>query len=91
MPSNYLVLGDNRSCTAHTTVFLALRNLTLHKFRVLLNLLGLIFGVSSVIAMLAITEGARLYTQRQFVALGATNIIIRSLQPADDRPAAATE
>jgi ABC-type antimicrobial peptide transport system permease subunit len=68
----------------HTKVVQALRNLTMHKFRVLLNLLGLIFGVSSVIAMLAITEGARLYNQRQFAALGATSIIIRSVQPADD-------
>jgi ABC-type antimicrobial peptide transport system permease subunit len=67
-----------------TIVVLSLRNLTLHKFRVLLNLLGLIFGVSSVIAMLAITEGARLDTKRQFSALGATNIIIRSIQPDDD-------
>ncbi len=62
----------------------ALRNLTLHKFRVLLNLLGVVFGVSSVIAMLAITEGARLNTERQFAALGATEIIIQSVRPADD-------
>jgi ABC-type antimicrobial peptide transport system permease subunit len=68
----------------HIEIVMALRNLTLHKFRVLLNLLGLICGVSSVIAMLTITEGARLYTQRQFVALGATNITIRSLPPGDD-------
>jgi ABC-type antimicrobial peptide transport system permease subunit len=67
-----------------TTVLLALRNITLHKFRVLLNLLGLIFGVSSVISTMAITEGARLYTQRQFVARGATNIIVRSTQDGDD-------
>jgi putative ABC transport system permease protein len=67
-----------------TTVFQTLHSLTLHKFRVLLNLLGLICGVSSVIAMLAITEGARLDTQRQFTALGATQIIIHSLQPIDD-------
>ena len=47
-----LALGNNPSCDRlSTTVLLALRNLTLHKFRVLLNLLGLIFGVSSVIAM----------------------------------------
>ena len=67
-----------------TTFFQALHSLTLHKFRVLLNLLGLICGVSSVIAMLAITEGARLDTQRQFTALGATQIIIHSLEPIDD-------
>ena len=31
----------------HTTVVLALRNLTLHKFRVLLNLLGMVFTNAS--------------------------------------------
>jgi ABC-type antimicrobial peptide transport system permease subunit len=78
------VTGNPFMHRLHIKVLLALRNLTLHKFRVLLNLLGLIFGVSSVIAMLAITEGARLDTQRQFAALGAKNIIIRSVQPDDD-------
>ena len=37
------------------TAKLAIRNLTLHKLRVLLTALGLIFGVASVIAMMAIT------------------------------------
>ena len=49
----------------YTTVLLAMRNLTLHKLRVLLTILGLIFGVGSVIAMLAIAEGASLEAQRQ--------------------------
>ena len=62
----------------------ALRNLTLHKLRVLLTILGLIFGVSSVIAMLAIAEGASEEAQRQIAELGATNIIARSVKPADD-------
>lgn len=68
----------------YTAVTLALRNLTLHKLRVLLTILGLIFGVSSVIAMLAIAEGASLEAQRQIAALGATNIIIQSKKPASD-------
>jgi len=66
------------------SVSLALRNLTLHKLRVFLTVLGLIFGVSSVIAMLAIAEGASLEAQRQIAALGATNIIIQSKKPASD-------
>jgi putative ABC transport system permease protein len=68
----------------YTSILLAVRNLTLHKLRVLLTVLGLIFGVSSVIAMLAITEGASLEAQRQIAALGATNVIIRSMKPPDD-------
>jgi putative ABC transport system permease protein len=68
----------------YTTVLLAIRNLSLHKLRVLLTILGLIFGVGSVIAMLAIAEGASLEAQRQIASLGATNIIIRSRKPPND-------
>jgi putative ABC transport system permease protein len=68
----------------YITVVLAMRNLTLHKLRVLLTVLGLIFGVSSVIAMLAIAEGASLEAQRQIASLGATNVIITSQKPPDD-------
>ncbi len=68
----------------YTTVLLAVRNLSLHKLRVLLTILGLIFGVGSVIAMLAIAEGASLEAQRQIASLGATNIIVRSNKPPND-------
>ncbi len=68
----------------YLTVLLAIRNLTLHKLRVLLTILGLIFGVGSVIAMLAIAEGASLEAQRQIASLGATNVIIRSTKPPSD-------
>ena len=60
----------------YNAILLAIRNLTLHKLRVFLTILGLIFGVSSVIAMLAIAEGASLEAQRQIASLGATNVII---------------
>ena len=66
---------------------LALRNLLLYKLRSFLTALGLIFGVSSVVAMLAIAEGASLEAQRQIADLGATNIILRSRKPIDE-PAA---
>ncbi len=66
------------------TISLALRNLTLHKLRVLLTILGLIFGVASVIAMLSIAEGASAEAQRQIAELGATNVIVRSSKPIDD-------
>src|SRR5262245_54759526 len=68
----------------YNAVKLAIRNLTLHKLRVLLTVLGLIFGVSSVVAMLAIAEGASLEAQRQIAELGATNIILRSIKPSDE-------
>jgi putative ABC transport system permease protein len=65
-------------------VKLAVRNLALHKLRAFLTVLGLIFGVSSVVAMLAIAEGASAEAQRQIADLGATNVILRSQKPIDD-------
>src|SRR5262245_4191024 len=65
------------------TVQLGLKSLLLHKLRSGLTMLGIVFGVFSVIAMLAIGEGASAQAQKQIVALGATNIIVRSIKPAE--------
>jgi ABC-type antimicrobial peptide transport system permease subunit len=53
----------------------------LHKLRSGLTMLGIVFGVFSVIAMLAIGEGASQQAQQQVLKLGATNIIVRSVKP----------
>ena len=63
------------------TVQLALKSLMLHKLRSGLTMLGIVFGVFSVIAMLAIGEGASQQAQQQVLKLGATNIIVRSVKP----------
>ena len=63
------------------TVQLALKSLMLHKLRSGLTMLGIVFGVFSVIAMLAIGEGASAQAQQQVLELGATNIIIVSVKP----------
>src|SRR5258708_37584375 len=44
---------------------------------------GTVFGVFPLIAMLAIGEGASAQAQKQIVALGATNIIVRSIKPVE--------
>lgn len=44
-------------------------------------MLGIVFGVFSVIAMLAIGEGASAQAQKQVLELGATNVIVRSVKP----------
>lgn len=62
---------------------LGLKSLLLHKLRSGLTMLGIVFGVFSVIAMLAIGEGASAQAQKQIVALGATNIIVRSVKPVE--------
>ncbi len=66
------------------TIRLAMKSLLLHKLRSGLTMLGIVFGVFSVIAMLAIGEGASAQAQQQVLALGATNIIIVTVKPPAD-------
>src|SRR4029079_19466679 len=66
---------------------LGLKSLMLHKLRSGLTMLGIVFGVFSVIAMLAIGEGASYQAQQQVRALGATNIIVLSVKPPNDSAA----
>ena len=56
----------------------------MHKLRSGLTVLGIVFGVAAVISMLAIAEGTSREAQEQIRALGATNIIIRSVKPSDE-------
>ena len=63
---------------------LGVKNLLLHKLRSLLTMLGIVFGVGSVIAMLAIGEGASKEALDQLKKLGSTNIIISSVKPQED-------
>jgi putative ABC transport system permease protein len=59
----------------------------LHKLRSGLTVLGIVFGVAAVIAMLAVGEGSSREAQERFRALGATNIIIRSVKPTEESQA----
>jgi putative ABC transport system permease protein len=52
--------------------------LTSHKLRSFLTMLGIIFGVGAVIAMLSIGAGARKEAMDQIKLLGTNNIIVRS-------------
>jgi putative ABC transport system permease protein len=63
---------------------MAMKSVLLHKLRSGLTILGIVFGVFSVIAMLAIGEGASAQAQKQVLELGATNIIVRSTKPPED-------
>ena len=66
------------------SIQLGVKSLLLHKLRSLLTTLGVLFGVSSVIAMLAIGEGASEEAQEQIRQLGSQNVILRSVKPPDD-------
>jgi len=65
------------------TVRLGIKNLLLHKLRSVLNMLGILFGVGSVIAMLAIGEGAKWEAQEMVKRLGPTTIILTSEKPQE--------
>ena len=67
------------------TTQLGVKSLWLRKLRSLLTVLGIVFGVCSVIAMLAIGEGLSYEAQEQIRRLGSNNIILRSVKPAEER------
>lgn len=51
-----------------------------HKLRALLTMLGIIFGVAAVIAMLSIGEGARRQAMKQIEMMGINNIIVEDAE-----------
>src|SRR5712675_1834774 len=67
------------------TIRLGVRSLWLHRLRSLLTALGIVFGVCSVIAMLAIGEGASFEAQEQIKSLGSQNIILSSIKPPEEQ------
>mgnify|MGYP002682313978 CR=1 FL=1 len=69
------------------TIKLGAKSLWMHRLRSTLTALGIIFGVSSVIAMLAIGEGASRDAQEKIAQLGSRNIIIRTIKPPEDQAA----
>ncbi len=66
-------------------VTLGINTLWRHKLRSLLTMLGVVFGVGSVIAMLAVGEGASAEALEQIRKLGSQNIIIETVRPVEER------
>ena len=66
-----------------------IENLLLHKLRSFLTMLGVVFGVGSVVAMLSVGEGASKEALEQIKKLGSTNIIISSVKSVEDESATA--
>jgi putative ABC transport system permease protein len=59
------------------SVSVSVQGLQSHKLRSLLTMLGIIFGVAAVIAMLSIGEGAKQQALEQIKLMGINNIIVR--------------
>ncbi|HOE66158.1 MAG TPA: ABC transporter permease [Candidatus Hydrogenedentes bacterium] len=71
------------------TVRLGIKSVWSHRLRSLLTVLGIVFGVCSVIAMLAIGEGLSFEAQEQIRRLGSQNIIVRSVKPPENQSSTA--
>jgi putative ABC transport system permease protein len=66
-----------------------LENLLLHKLRSFLTMLGVVFGVGSVVAMLSVGEGAGREALEQIRKLGSNNIIVSSVKAVEDETTSA--
>ena len=71
-------------------VWLGVENLLLHKMRSFLTMLGVVFGVGSVVAMLSVGEGASKQALERIRKLGSNNIIIDSVKPPEETASATT-
>ena len=70
---------------------LGVKSLVEHKLRSFLTALGIIFGVSSVIAMLAIGEGASYEAREQIRSMGSNRVILRARKPPESSSANAEQ
>ncbi len=66
---------------------LGLRNLFGYPLRSFLTMLGIIFGVAAVIAMLAVGEGAQAEILAQIGQLGIKNVIVNAVKPPEGKSA----
>src|SRR6185369_10630646 len=64
-------------------LYMGLSSLMVHKLRSLLTMLGMIFGVGAVVAMLSITAGAQKEMLRFIEMLGVNNIIVEAREAQD--------
>jgi putative ABC transport system permease protein len=68
------------------TIAMGIDNLLAHKLRSMLTMLGMIFGVAAVVAMLSIGAGAQQQVMAVIEAMGVRNLIVES-KPAPDQEA----
>jgi len=71
-------------------IALGIENLLLHKLRSFLTMLGVVFGVGSVVAMLSVGEGASQEALAQIRKLGSNNIIVSSVKSAEEQQTSTT-
>jgi len=67
------------------TIKSGIKSLWMHRLRSMLTMLGIVFGVCSVIAMLAIGEGGSQAAQEAIARLGSTNLIVETVKPPEEQ------
>jgi putative ABC transport system permease protein len=70
---------------------IGIENLLLHKLRSFLTMLGVVFGVGSVVAMLSVGEGASKDALDQIRKVGSNNIIIKSVKSVEEESTTPTD
>ncbi len=65
----------------------AVRGVLLHKLRSFLSVLGIVFGIGAIIAMLAIGAGARQEIVEQIALLGTNNITVKAVERTEETDA----
>ena len=82
-------MADSRSHLWSTDLLpelrLGLENLRAHKLRSLLTMLGMIFGVAAVVAMLSIGAGAQQEVMAFIEQLGVRNLIVEAREAPDNQ------
>ncbi len=63
---------------------IGIKDLWLHRLRSLLTVLGVVFGVGSVVAMLAVGEGASAQALERIRRLGSNNIMLTGMKAVED-------
>lgn len=79
-------ISERRGIPLAAAIGMALKSLKSNRFRTMLTLLGIIIGVASVVAMLAIGNGAKAKVLESISAIGNDLIMVR--QPATSTKAA---
>ncbi|MBI2421987.1 MAG: ABC transporter permease [Candidatus Hydrogenedentes bacterium] len=89
LPRNFVGSHPLAPSRLKGTVRLGFKSIWNHRLRSFLTALGIVFGVASVISMLAIGEGAKYEALDQIRKLGSHNIIIESVKPPDEKRSSA--
>ncbi len=74
---------DRAMPVAFALLDVAIKAVLLHKLRSFLSVLGIVFGIGAIIAMLAVGAGARQEILEQIELLGSNVLLVKALSPAD--------